>query len=47
MCDVLRKRKAGKNTPAHLVEAPERDIARDLALIGRYNVAPGQKVYPQ
>lgn len=41
--DVLRKRKAGRNT-AHLVEAAERDIARDPAPIGRYNVAPGTKV---
>ncbi len=30
--------------PAHLVEAAERDIARDPAPIGRYNVAPGTKV---
>ncbi len=37
--------KPGRNTPAHLVEAAERDIAWDPAPIGRYNVAPGTKFY--
>lgn len=44
MCGRFAQAQSREEYLAHLVEAAERDIARDPAPIGRYNVAPGTKV---
>ncbi len=44
MCGRFAQAQSREEYLAHLVEAAERDIARDSAPIGRYNVAPGTKV---
>lgn len=45
MCGRFAQAQSREEYLAHLVEAAERDIARDPAPIGRYNVAPGTKFY--
>ncbi|MDP1109368.1 SOS response-associated peptidase, partial [Klebsiella pneumoniae] len=43
-CGRVAQAQSREEYLAHLGEAAERDIARDQAPIGRYNVAPGPKV---